>query len=213
MKTRMMLGLTLVGLVLGTAATAGKAPERVVQGNTVTSASDPAVRITVPKSAQYVGADRWDLYDVADCEIHVFVEADAQKIIQRLYWIQFEAYLPTNTHSYKYPFTEKLTHGGLKFDVRARFGPTTEPPKPNSDLEHVLALITKSGYTAPPEMMNVRLVNMVDEANRKELMIIYAEDLAPTGATFAELSAESGKARWAYIQPYLIKRTLVKIGL
>jgi hypothetical protein len=97
----MMLGLTLVGLVLGTAATAGKAPERVVQGTTVTSASDPAVRITVPKSAQYVGADRWDLYDVADCEIHVFVEADAQKIIQRLYWIQFEGYQVRNLNDAK----------------------------------------------------------------------------------------------------------------
>ena len=65
-------------------------PEREVQGTTVTS-RDPPIRVTVPKDARYVGADRWPLRGVADCEIHVFVDADADKLIQRLYWIQFEA--------------------------------------------------------------------------------------------------------------------------
>lgn len=213
MKTRIALGLSLAFLALGAASAADKAPERLVQGNIVTSAHDPAIRITVPKSAQYVGSSRWDLYGVADAEIQVFVEADAQKLVQRLYWIQFEAYLPSNTHTYKYPFTEKLTHGGLEFDVRARFGPTNEPPKPGSDLEHVMALLKERGFIAPADMMNVRLVNMVDDTNRKELMFIYAEDLAPTGSTFPELMAESGKARWEKLKPELIKRALENIGI
>ena len=33
-------------------------------------------RIRLPESVQYVGADRWVLYDIADCELHAFVEAD-----------------------------------------------------------------------------------------------------------------------------------------
>ena len=64
------------------------------------------MRITVPNSVQYVSAARWDLNDIADAELHVFVDADAQKRVQRLYWIQFEAYLPSNTHRYNYKFTE-----------------------------------------------------------------------------------------------------------
>jgi hypothetical protein len=60
-------------------------PERKVLGNVVTSERDPAVRIELPKTAQYVGADRWLLYGIADCELHAFVEADAQKNVQRLY--------------------------------------------------------------------------------------------------------------------------------
>jgi hypothetical protein len=32
-----------------------------------------------------VDANRWIFYDLADCELHVFVEADANKIVQRFY--------------------------------------------------------------------------------------------------------------------------------
>lgn len=214
-----MKRLTLVSASLlawfafGSAVAADKIPERVAKGNTITSARDPAVRIELPQSVQYVGNSRWDLKDVADAELHVFVEADEQKLVRRLYWIQFEAYLPSNTHTYKYKFEEKLTHAGLEFDVRARFGPTNEPPKPGSDLEHVMALLAKGGFRAPAEMMNVRLVYLPDEDRRKELMLIYAEDLAPTGSTFAELSVPAGEARWLELKPGLIKRALENIKI
>ena len=203
----------LAWFALGSASAAEKIPERVVNGNTITSARDPAVRIELPQAAQYVGNSRWDLYDVADCELHVFVEADEQKLVRRLYWIQFEAYLPSNTHSYKYKFEEKLTHAGLEFDVRARFGATNVPGKPGSDLEHVMALLEKDGFRAPAEMMNVRLVYLPDADRRKELMLIYAEDLAPTGSTEAELLAPEGQARWQELKVGLIKRALENIRI
>ena len=214
-KTGPFSASLLAWFAFGSAGAAEKASERVVAGNTITSARDPAVRIELPKSVQYVGNARWDLYDVADCEVHVFVEADEQKLVQRLYWIQFEAYLPSNTHSYKYKFEEKLTHAGLEFDVRARFGPTNNPPKPGSDLERVMALLEKGGFRAPAEMMNVRLVHLPDEAKRKELMLIYAEDLAPTGSTLAEIesSAPGGEARWLELKPKLIERALENIRI
>jgi len=69
--------------------------ERKVEGNAIISESDPKVRIELPKSVQYVGADRWVLYGIADYELHAFVEADERKNVQRLYWVQFEGYIPT----------------------------------------------------------------------------------------------------------------------
>ena len=72
-----------------------KGPEPKVEGNVITSEREPKIRIQLPKSVQYVGADRWVLYGMADCELHAFVEADGQKNVKRLYWIQFEGYLPT----------------------------------------------------------------------------------------------------------------------
>jgi len=77
-----------------------------VEGNVITSERDPQVRIHLPNSAQYVGADRWVLYGMADCELHAFVDADPQKNVQRLYWVQFEGYLPTKPelkHKYDSP--------------------------------------------------------------------------------------------------------------
>ena len=181
-------------------------PVRKVLDNVVTSERDPAVRIELPKAAQYVGADRWVLYGIADCELHAFVEADAQKNVQRLYWIQFEGYLPSRPdlrHSYDSP--KHTTIGGMDFYVdtwvRAK-GATTES---GSDREHIEALVRARGYRMPEAMMYVRLVHLLDEEKRKEFMIIYGEDLAATGLTADELS-EGGKAhdRWPGIADAMI---------
>ncbi|HEX6637397.1 MAG TPA: hypothetical protein VF033_07055, partial [Steroidobacteraceae bacterium] len=83
---------TALALALAIPALAA-APERMVRGSRLVSKADPAATITLPKEAAYVGADRWDLYDIADAELHVFVEADREKKVKALYWIQFEAYL------------------------------------------------------------------------------------------------------------------------
>lgn len=211
--TSRILATGLALTLCSTATAADKAPERVVNGTTITSTRDPAVKITLPKSAQYVGAARWDLYGVADCEVQVFIEADEKKYVQRLYWVQFEGYLPDNTHQYKYPFTEKTTLGGREFDTRARFGPTGPAPKAGSDAERVMALIKEKGYLVGPESMNVRLVNMVDDTRRKELMIIYAEDLAPTGSTVEELNKPENKAKWEELKAELIQRARERIKL
>ena len=210
--TSWILAISLALALLSPAA-AGKDPERKVQGTTLTSTSEPALQITLPKGAHYLGAARWNLYDVADCELHVFVEADAQKRVQRLYWVQFEAYLPDNTHSYDYPFTEKLTHAGREFDVSASSGPTNKPPKPGSDWERVRALIDQAGYHLGAEQMNVRLVDLLDDAKRQELMFIYAEDLAPTGTTVEELKKPESKAKWEAMKSALIQRATGKIQL
>jgi len=83
------LALTLPTTAIG----AAKAPERVVHGSTITSQHDPVIKIRLPKAAEYAGGARWDFYGVCDAELHVFVEANAQKRVQRLYWVQFEGFI------------------------------------------------------------------------------------------------------------------------
>jgi hypothetical protein len=188
-------------------------PERKVKSNSIVSDRDPRIRIKVPKTAHYVGADRWDLYEIADCEVHLFVEADKQKNVKSYYWIQFESYLPTKPeYSYNYKNGQSMTIAGLEFNVRARFGTSSEQPKAGSDLEHVLRLLATKGYKLPADIMNVRLVHLLDESKRKELMIIYGEDMAPTGFTTAKLIAD-GKIRpeWTAIENDLISRAKQKI--
>jgi len=191
------------------------APERKAAGSAVSSPHDPQVQIHLPESAQYVGADRWILYGIADCELHTFVEADAQHIVQRLFWIQFEGYVPSKpelAHTYDSP--RRTTIGGLDFYVDTWPRAAGEPTKPGSDREHMEALILSKGYKMPAGMMYVRLVHLLDANKRKELMIIYGEDLAPTGFTAAEL-AEGGKARarWPALENALIARALKSISL
>jgi hypothetical protein len=191
-----------------------KGPGRKVLGNVITSERDPRVRIELPTSVQYVGADRWVLYGIADCEMHAFVDADREKNVQRLYWVQFESYLPTRPelkHTYDSPRMAKL--GGMEFYVDAWVRPANATEQPGSDVEHIRALIRAGGYKLPAGMMSVRLVHLLDEQKRKELMIIYSEDVAPTGFTASELR-KGGKAygRWPSLQNELVERAEKKFS-
>ncbi len=189
------------------------ASQRSVHGHSVESTHDPRVQIELPRQAKFAGTDHWTLYDVTDCELFLFVEADAQKTIRKMYWIQFESYIPSRPElKYSYGFKQVAKLGGLDFDLRARFGPTGEKPKEGSDGEHVQKLLLEKGYKFPAEMMNVRFVHLPDATRRKEMMIIYSEDMKPTGLTFAELVHEGRTDdRWAEIQKKLIERAEKKI--
>jgi hypothetical protein len=183
-------------------------PERQAEGNVVTSHRDPSVRIELPKSVQYVGADRWVLYAIADCELHAYVDADSQKNVQRLYWVQFEGYLPTKPDlSHQYDSARHATIGGMDFYVDTWVRQKDAETRRGSDREHIEALIRAKGYTMPAGMMYVRFVHLLDEQKRKELMIIYGEDLAPTGQKASDLNT-GGKmfSRWPAIENELIER-------
>jgi hypothetical protein len=179
-----------------------------VESNLITSERDPAVRVHLPYSAKYVGADRWVLYGMADCELHAFVDVDPQKNVQRLYWVQFEKYLPTRPelkHTYDSPRRANL--GGMDFYVDTWVRTKEAETQPGSDVEHIVALIRAKGYRMPDGMMYVRLVHLLDEQKRKELMLIYGEDATQSGFTAAELQQE-GKAhdRWPTIAEGLLER-------
>src|SRR5262245_10488566 len=76
-----------------------------------------------------------------------------------------------------------------------------------SDLEHILALVRSRGYAMPADMMSVRLVHLLDKQKRKELMIVYSEDLAMTGLAADQLrEAGSARARRSAIERNLIAR-------
>jgi hypothetical protein len=190
------------------------APERTVKDNVVTSLRDPPARIELPGWFEYVGADRWVLLDIADCELHAFVKSGAGHEVQRLGWVQFEQYIPTRPelhHTYDSP--RHATISGVDFYVDTWVSNPEGKTKPGSDWEHIKALITRHGYTIG-EMMFVRLVHLLDDAKRKELMIIYAEDLKPTGFTAADLR-DGGRAhdRWPQIEEELIERARKAIAL
>ena len=189
-------------------------PERVVAANTLRSERDPAVTLQLPSAVQYVGAHRWVLYGVADCEVHVFVEADSAKRVSRLYWIQFEGFLPHVTSSYtgyNSPVRVDLG-GGREFIVDGGpFRPATNV-RAGSDRERVLELLKAKGYVLPPEMLLRRMVHLPTPDRRKELMIIYAEDLAPTGFAFADLTT-GGKsaAELPRLERELLQRAVERI--
>jgi hypothetical protein len=201
--------LTVALFGAGCLSAQANAPERKVENNNVIiSERDPKVRIELPKSVQYVGTERWVLLGIADCELHAFVEADEQQNVQQLYWVQFEAYLPSKPKlHHRYDSPQHATIGGLDFYVDTWTSTNDKKAGAGSDIEHIKALIRTHGYKMPAGMMYVRLVHLLDEQKRKELMIIYGEDLAPTGFTAADLK-KGGKAhdQWPVIENGLVER-------
>ena len=207
----------IIAVVFGAYCLAAEAagPERTVENNVIISERDPKVWIELPKSVKYVGAERWVLYDIADCELHAFVETDSQQNVQRLYWVQFEGYLPTKPElKHQYDSPRHTTIGGLDFYVDTWTGANGDKVTAGSDTEHIEALIRAKGYKIPAGMMYVRLVHLLDEQKRKELMIIYGENLAPTGFAAADLK-KGGKAydQWPAIEKSLVERAEKKIKI
>ena len=204
-----LLGFIVVSNCRAQNPTANASPLRTVSGQTLTSGELPAVRLEFDKNFKYAGGHSFVLYDVANAEQHFFVDAEKDGLIKRMYWIQFEGYLPSNTHSYDYKVTKTVNIGGLDFiaDAYAR-NIKANPGRPNSDGNRAREFLGSKGYKlASDEVMSQRLVHLIDEAKRNELMIIYLEDLSRLKLTAADL-AEGGKAagEWEKISAGLLER-------
>ena len=213
------LGLTML-MLAGAAPAAAASPSTAarVEAQTVAHPGE-GVTVRVPPSATYVGGERFTLYDVADCEIHVFIEADADRRMKRLWWIQFESYLPSKPElGYDYADgNRRMMLDGTPIWVRANPVPTDGPMREGSDREAVFRILKSGGYPIPPQVMNVRMVQLLDDSKgsgqgRRELMIIYSENLEPTGKTLADLTTD-GKPdeRWTAMGEKLIERAMASV--
>jgi len=208
--------IIILALFAGPLAAGSNAPERkVVNNNIIISDHDPKARIELPKSVWYVGVDRFVLQDIADCELYAFVEVDDQKNVQRLYWIQFEDYLPSKPElHHQYDSTRHMTIGSFRFYVDTWVKRINENITAGSDEDHITALILSRGYKMPVGMMSVRLVHLLDEQKRKEFMVIYSESLKPTGFAAADLK-KGGKAEnlWLTLEDDLLLRARQAINI
>lgn len=184
---------------------------RKVKGQVLTSTAAPAIRLEFAKGFKYVGNQDFILYDVAHAEQHFFVDADKQGRIKRRYWVQFEGYLPNNAHTYRYKANKTATIGGLDFiaDAAPRNIKGSQG-RPDSDANRARAFLESKGYRmASDDVLSQRLVHLVDEAKRNELMIIYMEDLSATGLSAGDLSPGGrAAAQWDDLSKQLLDRAL-----
>jgi hypothetical protein len=213
-RAKLWAMMMLAGLASAPAAAqVPETPAAQVEANIV---SHPGERLTVrvPRGATYVGGERFTLYDVADAEIHVFVEADAAKRIRRFYWVQFESYLPSRPDArYNYGESDRrMDLWGEAAWVRPSVADSARQVRAGSDTEHFRAILTRAGYTAPPHLLAVRMVRLLDDPQgtgqgRRELMLIYAEAMGLSGTTASEvLTGGRPNMRFAELEAPLIER-------
>lgn len=190
-------------------------PVRTVDGQVLTSTAMPAVTIEFDEEFKYAGTQSFVLYDVANCEQYFFVDADDKGRVKGLYWIQFEGYLPDNTNSYHYKVTETETIGGLDFIADAYARTTVgSTGNPNSDSNRARAFLESKGFDVADHIMSQRLVHLIGDDKRNELMIIYSEEITSRGLTAADVS-EGGRAfiYWDDLAKGLLDRALKNMKL
>ena len=189
----------------------GKSKARNVKGQVLDSPELPSVRLKFDSGFTYVGNQEFILYDVARAEQHFFIDADKQGRIKRMYWVQFEGYLPSNNNAYRYRVNKVVNIGGLDFiaDAYAR-NIKGNPGRPDSDGNRARTFLEGKGYRiGSDDVISQRLVHLIGEPKRNELMVIYMEDLAPMGLTAADLGTDGrAAARWEEISKGLLERAL-----
>ena len=175
-------------------------PQVTVEGATLVSKGFPEGAITVDTMLTYVGGETFILYEVARCEIHLYAEADESGRILRLYWFQFEGYLPSIIpRSYDYsddPYRTMI--GKHEFFDSVRYynvAASRENWSDDSDTMHVLRLLERKGHRLDDDVMRVRLVRL-EEGNEKELMIIYMEDLDQHDLSLTDFEGAGGDLKW-----------------
>ena len=183
-------------VVLATASLAMPAQaQRSVDGNRIVSSELPAATIDVDADMVYVGVSEFPLYGVADVELHLFVEHEGRRV-KRLLWVQFEGYRDDNDYTYDYSNDPVVRRDGIAFHTGERYYPSSDlPGRANSDGDHVVRLLREHGYELGRDVARVRMVWLLNEPARDELMLIYIEDLADHGTSVAELDADA--AAWA----------------
>ena len=168
---------------------------RTAQGSRLLSDSLPNATIVLPDDATYIGSTRFDLKGVGDAEIHLFVEAGKNGVVDRAYWIQFESYL-SQFPEYAYDFTEEgyplATLGEMDLYYRARFGAREDVPPKGSEAERVLKMINDAGYTMPAETFSAQFHQVTSPERRSEILIIFVGNLADIGLGVEEI-VEGGK--------------------
>ena len=144
-----------------------------VAGRVLSASIGPIRELRFAKEFRYAGGQRFILKKVADAEQHFFVAADKDGTVRRLYWIQFESFLPGIGEGYDYSADAAATVNGVPFRRNARrweAGPDTD-----SDRAAMYAFLEKRGYRIPDGAMRIRLVHVPESNRREELMVVYAE--------------------------------------
>jgi hypothetical protein len=182
--------------------------QRTVNNNLIESTGFPVLRIQIDPTLQYVGGPDFILYNVARAEQHLFIDAGADRQVRRLVWVQFEGYLPDNTHTYDYSSSQKMEISGWPFYVDSGWNDIRNQTeeRPGSDGAAVRNHLAQLGFTYPELELVERYVT-VSSDHRSELMIIYAEDGGWRGLR-AEALSEGGETGepWLAVQKELHQR-------
>lgn len=207
-----MRSLFAAFVVLLFAALPSQAQEtRRASGHKLVSDSLPRLTLELDRAFKYVGRFDFKIRDVAAGERFVFVDADKDKKIKRLFIVQFEGFLPSNTHTYNYNFDKALVMAGHKFrqNTYAYSNEASEKENPQNEGALTARFLKEKGYILEDELMMSRFVNVPDAERRREMILYYLENASASGHRLSQFYAgEDETPVWREISKGLTERSL-----
>jgi hypothetical protein len=191
--------------------------ERSVDGNDLISDRDPDAVLRVDPAFRFLGGQKFVLYGVADTEQYFFIETTPGDEVKSIYWVQYEAYLPSKPYTYDYEDSPlRVSLGDYEFYTDTavfEFDPTAQRAS-GTDGAMARQFLAGKGYQFPNQNEYARLVYLTDDSRSKELMIIYLGDLSLRGFTAAELDEGGAEnARWPEVEQAMLERIKGTIAL
>ena len=170
-----------------------------VRDGVLISLKEPSLAIEVKDSFTFVGRHPFTIRDVAAGERFIFVDAEGD-IIQRLFIVQFEGFLPGVDNFYRYDLSESpvvadypFRSNGYAFDIVEAIA-----ANPRAESAATYPFLKSKGYVVPENWMMWRSLTIADLARKKEIIAFYVENVDSTGLTLADLYKED-KATDAWI--------------
>ncbi|HMQ47653.1 MAG TPA: hypothetical protein PKA00_09565 [Saprospiraceae bacterium] len=197
-------------------------PSRSVEQNVLASDSLPAVQIKVADEFHFVGnfdfeiiansdeyADSIQGKPIAKGERFVFASA-ADKVVDKLFIVQFEGFLPEYDFTYNYNFDKAEFIGSKKYRHNTWFYNNKElaQENPGNEGAKTTAFLEEKGYKLEDEFMMSRFVGLASEDRKNEIIIFYIEMLKhTTGYSLQEFENTLPKEKANAIEQSFIERS------
>jgi hypothetical protein len=164
---------------------------RTVVEGVLVSSSAPPLRLRPAPWLRYVGADAFELKEVAAVERHHFVE-DRQGSVTRMLVVQFEGFLPHVRNEYRYRYADPREIAGATYGVTTSVLDLREElnAEPDAEMAHTVRFLAVRGLRLPERQNMARFARIVGEDRRSELLIFHHEIAhAPDGLLDRALAA------------------------
>ena len=164
-----------------------------VESNTFISSDNPDIRVSVDRKFKYIGSLPFAIEKVARGNRYIFVQANPEKHIQRMFIIQQEGFVPSSDEIYRYKITtpaklgsSDYQHSVIMYDNDANI---REEPGKEADLTQ--RFLADHGYVLEPELVMSRFARSADSERKHEIIFFCFENLSSIGTS----SRISGRAR------------------
>jgi hypothetical protein len=160
--------------------------------NCIEIPSFESFRFLISDEFKYLGSHRIIIKDNSKADLLIFVVSDNNKTINKYFLVQIEKFLPNNDFRYNYSSETKKKFSGYEFYLDNFCFDIYKHAEeyPDSDVAQMIDFCKEQGYKMPRVNITNRLVHVFGEDHRKEILLIYAEDLTLRGFTFKDMYNE-----------------------